>query len=60
MKRNGIKSECNFIGLKNNRLHYRCKECKKICYKSINGEIKKFPREIINFAMAIIINLFCY
>ena len=44
MKRNGIKAECNFIGLKNNRLHYRCKECKKICYKSTNGLIKKFPR----------------
>ena len=23
MKRNGIKSDCNFIGLKNNRLNYR-------------------------------------
>ena len=44
MKRSGIKSECDFIGLKNNRLNYRCKECKKICYKSINGLIKKFPR----------------
>ena len=44
MKRNGIKSECNFIGLKNNRLNYRWKECKQICYKSINGLIKKFPR----------------
>ena len=44
MKRDGIKSECDFIGLKNNRLNYRCKECKTICYKSIKGLIKKFPR----------------
>ena len=24
-----IKSECEFIGFKNGRLHYRCNECKK-------------------------------
>ena len=44
MERDGIKSECDFIGLKNNRLNYRCKEFKTICYKSIKGWIKKFPR----------------
>ena len=27
MERKNIKSECEFIGLKNNRLNYRCKEC---------------------------------
>ena len=28
-ERRKIKSECSFIGLKNNRLYYKCKECKK-------------------------------
>ena len=37
------KSMCNFIGLKNNKLHYKCKECKKGQLKPINGLIKKFP-----------------
>ena len=27
IERKNIKSECEFIGLKNNRLNYRCKEC---------------------------------
>ena len=35
-------SECNFIGLKNNRLHYKCKECNDESDKSINGLNKKF------------------
>ena len=43
MKRKKIKSECEFIGFKNDRLHYKCKECKKICSKSKDGLIKKFP-----------------
>ena len=30
MERKDIKSECDFIGLKNNKLRYNCKECKKI------------------------------
>ena len=38
-----IKSECDFIEFKNNRLNYKCKECWKRCFKSINGLIKKFP-----------------
>ena len=33
----------NFIGLKNNRLNYRCKECKGTSTKPINGLIKWFP-----------------
>ena len=44
MKRKNIKSECDFIGFKNNRLNYRCKECDGTSAKSINGLIKKFPR----------------
>ena len=44
MERKNIKSECNFIGFKNNILNYRCKECKRTSTKSINELIKKFPR----------------
>ena len=44
MERKKIKSECDFIGFKNNRLNYRCKECKGISTKSINELIEKFPR----------------
>ena len=43
MERKNIKSECEFIGLKNNRLNYRCKECKGKYTKPINGVIEKFP-----------------
>ena len=38
-----IKSECNFIEFENNRLNYRCKECKGTSIRSINGLIEKFP-----------------
>ena len=38
-----IMSECILIGLKNNRLHYKCKECNDESYKSINGLNKRFP-----------------
>ena len=34
IERKNIKSECEFIGLKNNGLNYRCKEC--------NGDLNKF------------------
>ena len=37
-----IKSAYDPIGLKNNKLHYKCKECKKGQLKPINGFIKKF------------------
>ena len=37
MERKTIKSECDFIGFKNNRLNYRCKECKGTSTKLING-----------------------
>ena len=39
-----LKSECEFIGVKNDRLHYKCKECGKRCSKSKNGLVGKFPR----------------
>ena len=38
------KGKYEFIGFKNDRLHYRCKKCKKRCTKSKDGLIKKFPR----------------
>ena len=44
MERQKIRSECEFIGLKDNRLRYKCKECNDISSKSINELIKKFPR----------------
>ena len=44
MERKNIKSECEFIGFKNNRLNYRCKECNGTSAKSVNDLIEKFPR----------------
>ena len=44
MERKNIKPECDFIGFKNNRLNYRCKECKRKSTKSIDRLIEKFSR----------------
>ena len=44
IERKNIKSECEFIGLKNNKLSYKCKECEKIWLKPLNRLIKKFAR----------------
>ena len=38
-----IKSACNFIGLKKNKLNYECKEFKKRWLMSINELIRTFP-----------------
>ena len=38
-----IKSVCNFFGLENSKLNYKCKECKKRSLKPINQLIKRFP-----------------
>ena len=43
IERKNIKSKCEFIGLKNNRLNYRCKECNGTSSKSVNDLIEKFP-----------------
>ena len=43
IEKKNIKSECEFIGFKNNRLNYRCKECNGKSAKPINDLIKKFP-----------------
>ena len=42
MERKNIKSECEFIVFKNDRLSFRCKECKGASAKSINELIEKF------------------
>ena len=44
MERKKIRSECEFIGLKDNRLNYKCKECNETSAKSVNDLIEKFPR----------------
>ena len=43
MEKRKIWSECDFIGLKNNKLNYKCKECNKRSLKPVNELIKKFP-----------------
>ena len=43
MERKNIKSKCDFIGFKNNRLNYKREECKRTSTRSINGLIEKFP-----------------
>ena len=42
-KRKNIRSECEFIGLKDNRLKYKCKEYNDISAKSVDDLIEKFP-----------------
>ena len=42
-KENQIKLVCDFIGLKINKLQYKCNKCKKRQLKPKNGLIKKFP-----------------
>ena len=47
-----INSECCFVGLKNNRLIYICKECKEEWKRPLNKLIENF-QAYINFAMVI-------
>ena len=47
-----INSECYFVGLKNNRLIYKCKECKEEWKRQINELIENF-QVYINFAMVV-------
>ena len=44
MERKNIKSECEFIGFKINRLNYKFNEYNGMSTKSVNGLIGKFPR----------------
>ena len=43
MEREKINLEYKFDGLKDNRLSYKCRQCREIWYDLINGLIKKFP-----------------
>ena len=43
MERKKIKIECDYIGFRNNRLNYRCKECGKGYNKLINEAVKNLP-----------------
>ena len=43
MEKIKINSECCFVGLKNNRLIYKCKECKEEWKRPINELIENFP-----------------
>ena len=43
IERKNIKLECEFIGLKNNRLNYKYKEFNGTSNKSVDDLIKKFP-----------------
>ena len=52
--------ECDFKGLKNNKLSYRCSECKKNQLKPINGLIKKSFQINTNFVIEASTNLFSY
>ena len=43
MERKKIRLNCEFVGFKNSRLNYKCKECKILCAKATNGSSKNFP-----------------
>ena len=43
MESKNIRSECESIGLKNNRLYYKCKECNETSAKPINDLTEKLP-----------------
>ena len=45
MERTKVKSECEFVGFKNNRLNCKCKKYGKRCSKVINEAIKNFPSD---------------
>ena len=38
-----MKSECDYVGFRNNRLNYKCKECRKRFSKLISGAVRNFP-----------------
>ena len=43
MERKKIRLNCEFVGFKNGRFNYKCKECKKSYAKVANESIKNFP-----------------
>ena len=52
-----IRSECGLIGLKDNRLNYKCRECNETSAKSVNDLIEKFPRtyKFCNFVIFVLL-----
>ena len=42
-RKNKINSEWCYVGLKNNRLIYECKKCKKEWKRPLNKLFEKFP-----------------
>ena len=44
MEGNKTRSKCEFIGLKDNRLKYKCKKYNDISGKSVHDLKEKFPR----------------
>ena len=46
MNGENIESECNFIGHKNNNLHFKCKECERIWLKPSLSSIANSISEI--------------
>ena len=42
--KNKVRSECEFIGLRDNRLKYKRKKCNDISAKSVDDLEEKFPR----------------
>ena len=59
MERVKINSECRFVKLKNNKLIYRCRECKEERERPIEGLIRKFP-SIYQFCNDDFILIFVY
>ena len=43
MERKKIKSECDYIGFRNNKLKYKCKKCRKRSTKLISKAVRNFP-----------------
>ena len=46
MERKKIRSECEFIGLKDNKLNYKCKESNETSAKSVNDLIEQVSKNI--------------
>ena len=58
-KEKKIKSQCDFIGLKNNKLHHKCNMCKQNGWYPWVDYLKSF-QIYMNFVMEILTNLLCY
>ena len=50
----------DYVTIKDNQLIFRCSSCKKNYEKDLNKELIQCLQIYMNFAMEILINLFCY